>query len=377
MRTGTPPISQPAGNTVRLESLVRSDSLPAMLELARNIPALAPFIHNLVQIRLVLDANIVQGELRWRLGRRHKPAARSSLHEAIAAGVVIPFAPTFLDEEIEKHEGRIADETGTSGAAVRREWQDFRALLHFYKPSKQRPRRSAVIDADDLPYIAACAELGATAVYSRDRHFQRMNAPVICIALDTTLRDYARASSVQIAVAIGSTVTLTVSIEAIVAACRAVKCAVAWFERLNPAVQIAIVAAVVVALAHPTCREKLSSAWTTIKELAGPSLLPLIADAVSQFDAAMKIADAAADDIQRELPSRPKRSALMHARVVCMMARQSLSIPEIERRILAEGYATRAHNFRGYLRRALRTSGQFVELSPGTWALKNQAHNSG
>ena len=356
-------------NPLRLESVVRSDSLPEMLELARKIPALAPLVRNVVQIRLVLDANIVQGELRWRLRRRRNSAARSSLHEAIAAGVVIPYAPTFLDAEISEHEERIAKETGSSVVDVRREWQDFRTLLRFYLPSTQMSQRSGVVDEDDLPYIAACAELGATAVYSRDAHVRQMNAPVIHIAIDTTLRAYARANAVRIGVAIGSTFTVTLTFEGIAGVCRAVKRAVAWFERLHPAVQIGIVAALVIVLAHPKCREKLSGAWQTLKDFAGPTLLPMIADVAAQFAVAAQNADAAYKEIQRVLPAELKRSALMHARAVCLISKGPLSLSEIERRIRAEGYVTRARDFSSYLRRLLRSSGQFAETSPGVWAL--------
>jgi len=50
---------------------------------------------------MVMDASAIQGELRWRLRRRAKPAARTGLHEAIEAGVVIAYAPIFLNQEIE------------------------------------------------------------------------------------------------------------------------------------------------------------------------------------------------------------------------------------------------------------------------------------
>jgi hypothetical protein len=76
--------------------------------------------------------------------------------------------------------------------------------------------------------------------------------------------------------------------------------------------------------------------------------------------------------LQRLLPSHPKRSALVHARAICVVAKQPLALGEIERRIRAEGYVTHARDFGGYLRRVLRSSGQFVELSPGMWGLSAQ-----
>jgi hypothetical protein len=83
-----------------LGALVPSDFLPELLALAQSIPGFAPLLGDAVRIGVVIDAQKVQQELRWRLGRREKSYALSGLHEAITSGVVIPFAPTFLDCEI-------------------------------------------------------------------------------------------------------------------------------------------------------------------------------------------------------------------------------------------------------------------------------------
>jgi len=130
---------------------VRSDSLPQLLSFAGSIPGLAPLLKDIVQIGVVLDAQIVQQELRWRVRRRKKPDARTGLHEAIASGVIVPFAPTFLDSEIEQHLADIAEWTSVGVEDVRREWQDFRKSLHFYSP-KQQPKLTGaeIVDADDL-----------------------------------------------------------------------------------------------------------------------------------------------------------------------------------------------------------------------------------
>jgi hypothetical protein len=90
-----------------------------------------------LQIRAIVDANVVQGELRWRLGSRENPQARSGLEEAIDAGVLVLIAPSFLMLEIEKHLPAIADRTGATLSEAEREWELFQAKLHFYHPSSQ------------------------------------------------------------------------------------------------------------------------------------------------------------------------------------------------------------------------------------------------
>lgn len=358
-----------AGERLRLGALVRSDSLPQLLAFAGSIPAFAPLLKDIVQIGVVVDAQIVQQELRWRAGRRKKPQARTGLHEAIASGVIIPFAPTFLDSEIEEHLADIAEAASVGVEDVRREWQDFRKFLHFYSPKQQAKLTGAeIVDADDLAYIAAADELGLP-IYSQDRHYRQMQVPVISVLIDGTAQAYARSSSVRVAVMMGSTFTVTLSFEGIAAACRGIKQMVRWFEELHPGIQLAIIAAGVVALAHPKSRAKLVSIWNWIKETATPPVLQAIADVAIQLADAHQTEMDAHKRLHDSLPAKRKRSALMHARAVCAAARTPLSLEEIEKRMRANGYITRARHFGAYLRRVLLSSGQFQESSPGVWAL--------
>lgn len=371
-----PPNSNPpaAQGKLRLDDLVRSDSLPRLIEVANSLKTFGPLIRRIARIGVVVDAQVVQQELRWRLRRREKPDARTGLHEAICAGVIIPVAPTFLSDEIEEHVSRIAHETGTTDEDVQREWQDFRKLLHFYSP-KNRPTLNASVnsvDEDDLPYIAVANELGMP-IYSQDRHYEQMQAPVIGVLIDATARSYARSSSIQIAVMIGSTYTVTLSVEAIAAACRGIKKAADWFSELHPLVQLAMVAGVIITLAHPKSRAKLAAVWEWVKKTATPPVLQAIADVAKQLAEANNTAQAAHAEIHEALPAQRKRSALMHARKVCLLAKTPLSLAEIERGIRADGYVTRARDFRSYLRRILTASGQFSEVSSDCWVLSQHS----
>src|SRR6266446_320192 len=359
----------PDQERIRIGALVRSDSLPQLIALAAGIPAFAPLLKNVVRIGIVVDAHVVQQDLRWRAGRRKKAEARTGLHEAIVSGVIVPFAPTFLEAEIEEHLGDIANETRVDIEDVWREWLDFRKLLHFYSPKRQPLLHEAeIVDADDLPYIAAANELGLP-IYSQDRHYRQMQAHVISVLIDGSAQEYARSSSVRIAVMMGSTFTVTLSFEAISAACQGVKRLLGWFDDLHPAIQVAIIGAGIIAFAHPKSRAKLSALWSWLKETATPPVLQAISDVAMQLAEANKTEADAFKRLQDSLPPAKRRSALMHARAVCLAAKSPLTLAEIEQRIRAAGYSTRARNFRAYLRRVLLTSGQFRESSPGVWAL--------
>ncbi len=119
---------------LRLDEIVRSDALADLREFRKHNPMLKQIIEEPIQIRLVLDANIVQRELRWRLRTRRNNVARSALHEAIDSGTILPFAPTALAREIEEHIGEIADYAGVKEERAREEWSNFNPLIHFYEP---------------------------------------------------------------------------------------------------------------------------------------------------------------------------------------------------------------------------------------------------
>ena len=186
--TSTNGTDSQAQERLRLGALVRSDSLPKLLAFASSIPAFAPFLKDIIRIGVVLDAQIVQQELRWRVGRRKKTEARTGLHEAIASEVIIPFAQTFLDSEIQEHLADIANAASVEIEDVQREWQEFRQWLHFYSPNQQPALSAAeIVDPDDLAYIAVAEELGLP-IYSQDHHYQQMQAPLISVLIDGTAK---------------------------------------------------------------------------------------------------------------------------------------------------------------------------------------------
>jgi hypothetical protein len=352
----------------RREPLVRSDLLPQLLDLAARISAFAPLVSNILRVGFVIDAHVVQQELRWRLGRRKQSDARTRLHEAIASGIVIPFAPAFLDCEIEEHVADIAEETVVGVEDVQREWQDFRKLLHFYSPKQPAELGGrGPVDPDDLPYVAVANELGLP-IYSQDHHYREMQAPVISVVIDATAQAYARSSSVQLAVMMGSGVTSTLSFEAIAAAFRAIQRLAKCFGELHPGVQIAIFSCGILAFLHPKSRAKLVSIWDWAKQNA-PVLLQKLSDVAIQTTEAYNSQTNSHKQLRECIPIMRKRSALMHARTVCLAARTPLSLTEIEKRIRTDGYITRARNFGAYLRRVLLSSGQFQELDSGLWEM--------
>ena len=197
-------------------SVIPSDKLQHLREFLSMSPQLREVFGDLLELRLVIDANIAYSELIWRLSKRRNPIARSALHEAIDSGTIVAFAPQFLEEEIQEHIGEIAEDAKVSVSIALEEWQKFRPCLHFYDPETSNTSGAACVDPDDIPYKLVCEQLGAHAVYSRDPHFQSMAVPLISVQLDTTVRDYARASSVKLTISLGTTSSMMIGFGALV-----------------------------------------------------------------------------------------------------------------------------------------------------------------
>jgi hypothetical protein len=358
---------------VRLEDLFPSDSLVGMRNLLASAPVLYPLLRQVVHVRLVIDANIVQQELRWRSARRRNPAARSSLQEAIDSGIVVALAPTFLKSEIEDHLPDMSAETGVPVEVVRQHWQDFQTQLNFYEPRVLGHRLIDAVDQDDVPYKRTCEELGADAVYTYDGDLGKMKVPVISVPLDLTLRKHARSSSVVIGVTLGSGFVLTISFEALREAYRVIQKTILGFQRLPEWAKLGMGGFLLGVLAHPKSRAKLIETWSCVRRAAEecqPGVFAAIAEVAMQFFAAQQLSSQTYAEIQSALPQRRRRSAIQFARSICLISGTPLSVSEIKRRMLNEGYSTRSKNFSGYLRRLLRESEQFAEVAPGVWSLQ-------
>jgi predicted nucleic acid-binding protein len=353
--------------SMRLDQIIRSDSLPDMSALCERHVVLQQVVDKTLQIRLVLDANIVQRELRWRVGSRQKQGAKTGLHEAIEAQVVIALAPTVLEEEINDHVAKIAKDERVSEDRVREEWAEFRQHIHFYEPELTEAA-SNCIDPDDVPYKQTCIELGAHAVYTKDRHFQSMEVPLLMVDLDGVFRKYARANSVKLAFTLGSTFSVTISVSVLK---ELLTLSMRGIRRIPTPLKIAFGAAIAAALIHPKSRAKIIGLSKTLwNKLNNPKLRALLSSLVMQLAEAHEDARLTASQIKAALPMPRKRTALVYAREICLIEGGPITLKMMEVKIRKAGYVSRSRDFASYLRRVLRGSPTFVEVSSGTWALR-------
>ena len=356
-------------------TLFRSDLFRSLYELIRLIPAFAGALQSVIRIEIVIDANVVRGEIRFRLKRR-KPEARSDLGEAIDSGVVIVFAPKhILSEMDDEHLSRILDGTGKTVADARREWENLRPKLRLYEPMSEGDPALRAIDADDVAYAVTCEETGAHAVHSRDRHLKRMGAPVVKGIPDRALRDCARSGAVVMGITASSGLAITVTYASVRGAWLLPEKVFEGFCSLPAWAKILIVGGSVAVVTQPRFRAGAAERWNKLRDSFASiapdilEVLDIIGQLASPYQDAEQEATRSKAELQALLPPPPLKTLIQHARSVCLRQDSPLSLDEILRLMKCDGYPASSRSGRASLIEALRASGQFLETESGEWSM--------
>lgn len=349
-------------------AMIRSDALSSILDLRNVSPLFQQLLSDVIQIVVVLDASAVQSELRWRLGSRTNPTARTALHEAIDSGAVIAVAPAFLKQEIEKYISQIASETRVTIEAARAEWERVQRLIRFYVPSGDSSEFASV-DPKDSPYAITARELDADCVWTNDAHFTRMGVTAVGSDMDTVLRDYARSTSILVTVKLGTGIALIFGCQALAEMTRAVA---GMIQKLPPAVKLTLGVVLTIALLHPRSRDRLIKSskkiWERVKE--SRPVLALTSDStIKHLAEAVTTSKLTRDTIKLRLPVRGKQTtALTHARHVLLRSPRPLTTGEVADRIVTNGYSSRSKTFPSYVGQLLRRNPTlFSKNGDGLW----------
>ena len=256
------------------------------------------------------------------------------------------------------------------------EWAAYRTQIRFRTAAEAEPPEY-VQDPDDLPYLHLRAQLGAEAIYTKDTDLVAMRAPVVDAEIILALRDYSRAASLDVSIKMGGTMVVAASggmllvlWEGLRELFRALGELPAWMKWLLAGV-------VVAAAAHPTSRKWIGQVARGLpSQIQGflDVVMPMVLQGMVEADRSRKASAAALQRVQRKLaPSRP-RPAWAHAMRVCLEEGAPLSVEEIARRVLHDGYRTRTGDFVGYMRKVLRERHEFVETQGGLWVLASLPH---
>lgn len=345
----------------RLSDVFRSNLLPS---LAHWVRATTNSDHNLLDIEvfsMVLDANKVIAEIRWRLNKRTKPHALTAIFESIEARVLIAHVPSYTECEILANAEKLALEIGKSKEEVIKEWRRIKPFLRVHDTAIQEVEVIELADPKDLVYMAAQQQLGLSAIYSDDPHLQRMGAPLVKGRIDDDLRDYARGSAVTIGVNIGSGLVVFISVSAMF---RFLKSSITWLMRQPLSFQLALGVLAFTLLRNARVRAWLSNKW----EQYWPALAELMTPIVAEYCESQAKAMDAQQRLQQAMPVPTKRrSALQYCQGACPADNRPRSLNEILRKMQEADYRSKSRAPACYIRGVMRRSGIFVEFTVDRW----------
>lgn len=286
---------QPGKGKGSQEPFALSDELPQLLDLAARLfgsdDVLAAF-GRVVRVKLVVDANVVLSDLIFHVVHKRDPAARRALEELVACEVVEAVAPKFIEAEVEKHLPRLAAKHRRPLEAFQAEWTRYRSILTLVAvadlPVIRTDEWEAVAKRDpkDLPYLIAKDSEGAHAVLSNDADFPAS----VCVAGEVLidLQGYARSKAVAVKIQVSGFSFVGLSTACVVPLVKAAAGLIGKAAR-TPAVQFAVLAAILIAALSPEVRKRISRALdglisgaTDVWTVLGPAL----GEAVDRFMAA-------------------------------------------------------------------------------------------
>lgn len=350
--------------------IIPSDDLAPVRELIAGIPSLAQIFDIFPQLRFVVDSNVIIGDLIWLAKTRENPSARTSLQEVIDAGAVIAFAPARLCEEVEKHIPKLARKNGIPEEMLREEWLNYQTYLRFCDVEEVVAEYGQqVIDPNDLPFVSLYGQVGAAAVISKDPHISAMGAPTVKLDVIIQLRDYSRSKSVEVTIKMGGYILTGITIEMVF---ETLKLAASLFKKLPSWMQVGLIVAAGILLLYPKSRGQINAYLTTVSKkfhIAFAEVKPVLAELIRTLNTESNKASKSLAGINRALPPLRRVPLRTVAYSVCLAAGTRLTLSEIQRKVLINGYKTKSKRFASYLRRVMIADTRFVLCKDRRWTV--------
>lgn len=353
------------GNTGTGDLKIPSDNLASL----RKLIAAMGIVGVVHQVRVVVDSNWVLRDLRWLLGSRSNPAARTAFQEVLASGTLVAYAPNALMTEVQEHIPDLARALGIEENRVWECWESYQTDLHFSKPDMARASQwSSLRDPSDLPFVYLYGNVGAEAILTADNDIRDSTAKVVNLDVVLSLRDYSRAAAPEMTIKLGGALVLVAGIETLHVAIGTLKAIYGGITNLPRGAQVILLIVGILAAAHPKARNLLMDGLRSISaramesaSLLAPALIRLASDLAEFQERAQRSWAATGLSTERRYPAR------LVAYAVCLAASQPLGADEIERRMRVAGYKSVAREFRSYLVRVIRDDPRFEEIHPGLW----------
>lgn len=263
----------------------QSDRLKELRELIQSWKDFDKVIGCAVQFRIVVDSNVVLGDIRWLAYKRKNEAARTTLIETIEAGTIEVYVPPALFDEVEEHMERIAREEGLDKELMAVQWAEYQKKLKVLEPeSEQVQLLQNGVDPDDAVFLALAQKIAAAGIVSNDRHIEKMGGNKISVDCIVSLRNYSRSTAVELNIKVMGVMVGLAGISAIRGMFVGIKALVDGVVKAPDWLKFALIVGGVFCVMHPGAREAISRALRSVLEgieEATPVLVSHIAEAAS------------------------------------------------------------------------------------------------
>jgi predicted nucleic acid-binding protein len=270
---------------VDLEKLfaVRSEKLKELRAVIGDWEKFNVILGGVAQFRLVVDTNVVLGDILWLVAGRTNKLAKTHLMEVVDAETVFLFAPPTLLDEVDEKIPLLAEEKCLDVDEMYAQWAIYKTKITIVEPDidKARILRNGA-DPDDADFLALAETIGASGVISKDRHIAMMGGNQISIACITYLREYSRAAAIELNIKINGVRFVFHGTAAAKGIFSGMRLLIERIKRAPDWLKIALIAGGLFVAIHPEARARVSRCLKVI--LAGindatPAIISFITDA--------------------------------------------------------------------------------------------------
>lgn len=243
---------------------------PAAIKAARDWiasdPTFRASLGEIEQFRLILDANVILGDIYWLVHHRDDAEVKSYLQQLIASETILATAPVRLEDEIEAGLVAFSKRYGKPLSAYREHWQWYHSRIDFREIGEVESMATEVRDPDDLPYVCLCLSSDdIPAIYTRDADIAAMGAPTVEDDVVLSILDYARATGARFTLMATAGMFGTLVAKAGIGSGKKL---IELFKSLPPFIQGVAGIALVWSLLNPDVRERLFARLNKLREPA-------------------------------------------------------------------------------------------------------------
>lgn len=195
---------------------VRSDKLKELRAVIQHLKNLNIVLAGAVQFRLVVDTNVILGDILWLVAERRNLTAKTDLMEGIEAHTIDVYAPPTLFDEVEEKIPLIAADKNLDVTLMYAEWAIYKTKLKRAEPDADKVSvLKNGVDPDDADFIALAQTIAAAGVVSKDKHIAMMGGNSISIECVTHLRNYSRDTAIELNIKVNGVLFSVIGIVAI------------------------------------------------------------------------------------------------------------------------------------------------------------------